>query len=161
MKNAELVLSELANRYELKHSSADSAEDISLMIAGHVDGLKPLALSEREESLVKQNREAQVDMLLSEGYITPGQQKTLKGSFSGDDLMLSEGEDSLSPADRAFSTMISVLRDGKKQTPDAERSGSQVLKLSEEDTDGDTANDPLGAMAQRHLDSEARKAGAV
>ena len=136
MKNAELVLSELANRFGVKHSSKDSAEDIGIGIANHVDGLKPLELSERETGLVKQNRDGQLDMLLSEGFAIPEQVKIAKAGFVTEDLMLSEGDGPLGPADRAFDTMISVLKAGKKREPGKERSGPQderVLALSEGD----------------------------
>ena len=135
MKNAELVLSELANRYGIKHKSADSAEDIGLKIAQHIDEQKPLELSEREAGLVKRDRETQLDMLFSEGFINKAQQDSLKAGFASEDLMLSEG-DSLSPADRAFDTVVSVLRAGKPQDPSKERSGAQnerELELSEAD----------------------------
>lgn len=134
MKNAELVLSELANRYGIKHKSADSAEDIGLKIAQHIDGQKPLELSEREAGLTKQNREGQLDMLLSEGFATPEQVKLAKAGFAADgDLLLSEGNDSLAPADRAFDTMVSVLKAGRKHDPSGERTGGQVLELAEGD----------------------------
>ena len=136
MKNAELVLSELANRFGVKHSSKDSAEDIGLGIAAHVDGLKPLELSERETGLVKQNRDGQLDMLLSEGYATPEQVKLAKAGFVTEDLMLSEGDGPLGPADRAFDTRVSVLKAGKKQEPGKERIGPQderQLELAEGD----------------------------
>ena len=136
MKNAELVLSELANRYGIKHKSADSAEDIGLKIAQHIDEQKPLELSEREAGLVKQNRETQIDLLLSEGFASPAQIKVLKSSFSSDDLMLSEGDDFLSPADRAFDSVVAFARAGKPQDPSKERSGAQnerELELSEAD----------------------------
>ena len=136
MKNAELVLSELANRYGIKHKSADSAEDIGLKIAQHIDDQKPLELSERETGLVKQNRETQIDMLLSEGFANPAQIKVLKSSFSSDDLMLSEGDDFLSPADRAFNSVVAFARAGKQHDPSKERSGNQderKLELAEGD----------------------------
>lgn len=156
MKKAELVLSELANRYGIKHKSADSAEDIGQMIASHVDELQPLALSERETTLVKANREGQVDMLLSEGFVNPAQAATLKAAFASDsDLMLSEGDDSLAPADRAFDTLVAVLRDGKKHDPAKERSGAQALALAEGDDDGKAKPSILESMAQTALDSVA------
>lgn len=151
MKNAELVLSELANRFGVKHSSKDSAEDIGLGIAAHVDGLKPLELSERETGLVKQNRDGQLDMLLSEGYATPEQVKLAKAGFVTEDLMLSEGDGPLGPADRAFDTLIKFAKAGKKQEPGKERSGPQderQLELAEVDQAEGKAN-ILSEMAMR------------
>jgi len=156
MKMAELVLSEVANSFGIQHGSADTAEDIGKMIVAHVDGLQPLELSERETSLVQQNREGQIDMLLSEGQINPSQAKDLKAAFaSTGDLMLSEGDDALSPADRAFSTIVSVLKNGKHRKPSDERSGNQdqrQLELSEGDQ-GDAKKNPLEAIAQKKLDA--------
>ena len=151
MKNAELVLSELANRYGVKHSSKDSAEDIGLGIAAHVDGLKPLELSERETGMLKENRDGKLDMLLSEGYANTEQIRLAKAGFVSDDLMLSEGDGPLGPADRAFDTMVSVLKAGKKQEPGKERSGPQderQLELAEGDQAEGKAN-ILTDMAMR------------
>lgn len=134
MKKPALVLSELANRYGVKHSSADDAETIGTRIADHVDGLKPLALSERESKLVTANRTGQIDMMFSEGFINKAQADVLKASFASEDLVLSEGNsDPFELSEQAFNAVCKVLRGSNPRKPDEERTQAQTLELAEGD----------------------------
>ena len=134
MKKPALILSELANRYGVKHSSADDAETIGTRIADHVDGLKPLALSERESKAITENRSTKVDMLFSEGFANKAQADLVKKSFASEDLVLSEGNsDPFELSERAFDAVCKVLRAGEPKTPDKERTKAQTLELAEGD----------------------------
>ena len=135
MKMAELVLSELANDFGIVHGSADSAEYLGEKIKTHVNGLTPLALSERETSLVKDNRTAKIDMALSEGYLLKGQADLLKKRFASNDLVLSETD---AVSDTAFATVMEMARMEKARIPSDERSPAQALALAEGDDDGRT-----------------------
>ena len=134
MKKAELVLSELANGFGIEHGSADSAEFIGEKIKTHVNGLTPLALSERETSLIKDNRTAKIDMALSEGFLLKGQADLLKKRFASDDLALSETD---AVSDTAFATVMEMARMEKARIPSKERTEGQNLSLSEGDEESE------------------------
>jgi len=133
MKNADLVLSELANRYGVDHGSKDTPEDIGQKLVVKIDGMAPLELSEREQNFAATNLTTQVELLLAEGRILPVQAEALKKLAKSDDLVLSEGTSA------AIDGVLDVLRMGKAKSPAKQRSGVQDLSLAEGD-EGEKSN---------------------
>ena len=156
---AEMALSKLCNKYDIKHKSGDTPEDMMNMLSKKFDGMKgdskPMALSEDHSAMVKENREMRIDLALSENKITPAQAKLLKQKFSDDSLELSEG----AATDTALVDAIEVCALSEKKDFGKEKTGEQLrdLELAEEDQADDTPN-ALQRLADRQIKSSLQAA---